>query len=416
MSRKVRVCLLILCALTITVLGEAGARTYRPDAPPDGESETPSAIRVLAPFESIHHRLLFDDIAREYTRREGTLVEVAYLPQNLYQKEIGIQMDDNQLADVIICENVMMPALIGMGAFRDITPQVGEARRQDQYYAILWQNTMSDGCYYGLPLTCDPFVLFYNRLLLAERNIDVPKTLDELQEAAFRVQGLGNAGLGIAVRQNEETAALFMQLLYSTGATIRDINGEDGTRFFSLLGSMVNRRTLTRESLNWSQQDLTAAFGEGQVAMMIAQISNRGLLQGRNWDNDLGVAELPVDKKEVFLVHGRNVGISAAADLSVTLPFLEYLSSPEITARIATGMDTIPVRVDVAYPADGPLDAEFVEKQLHSSSSKGSFESWFDISTAVADGVRGLVGQMDAPEGEIAETMQDRVRVAITAP
>ena len=418
MSSRLRNCMvvaavLVLAALLVVLGSFAGLGTSAEAA---GE-EAAAPIHVLAPFDMAAHRRLLVEIADEYAASPGGVpVEVQFIPQDLYKKEICMRMDQGGLADIIICENVAMPALIGMGIFSDITDYVREDQKQDHYYSIFWHNTLSDGRYYGLPFTCDPYVLYYNRTLFDRNGVKVPKTWDELREAAQEVGDLATYGLGLAPRQPEEVSALFLQLLASTGGSLRDLNGADGIRAFQLLDDLRAEKAVSRDTINWNQLDLAEAFMDGQVAMMVAPVSYSGLMAGRSLNFEVEASDLPIDKREAHLFHGKNIGVTATADQERAMAFLRYLAQPEMTRRVADGTDTIPVRADVPYSPEGrliALDAEFVEKQVYYGMTKGSFQSWFDISGAISDGVHAMLSGTADPVEEVANTTQDRVRVAI---
>ena len=104
MSSRLRNCMVVAAVLVLAellvVLGSfAGLGTSAEAA---GE-EAAAPIHVLAPFDMAAHRRLLVEIADEYAASPGGVpVEVQFIPQDLYKKEICMRMDKGGLADIII--------------------------------------------------------------------------------------------------------------------------------------------------------------------------------------------------------------------------------------------------------------------------------------------------------------------------
>lgn len=209
---------------------------------------------------------------------------------------------------------------------------------------------------------------------------------------------------------------MFMQLLYSTGGSIREINGDGGMKVFELLNFLKTNKLLPVQCINWNQPDLTDKFMDGEVAMMINNLSALSVIKNSNVEFQVGVDAVPFDKKENYMFHGKNIGISITANYAESIKFLDYVTDKNIVSKIAEATETIPVQMDVDYnyKNDGfVLDKEFIQKQKEHGIAKSSLNSWFDISTAISDGIYQIISQTDPSLREIADQMQDKVRIAI---
>ncbi len=374
-------------------------------------------LRILAPYDNETSNMAFRDIAGQYSAIAGNpIVEVKFLSKNDFKKEICMNLDQNQLADIIICDNSIMPALINLNVLRDLSDYISDTFKVSHYSLVQWNNTRSNGKYYGIPLTCDPYVLIWNKNLFSESDVDVPENWDDLKEAARKVQKVGIYGIGIGARQSEEITALFMQLLYSTGGSIRDINGEGGIKVFELLNYLKSNKLLSAQCINWNQQDLIDKFIDGEVAMMFNNLSALSVIKEASIDFQIGVGPVPYDKKENYMFHGKNIGMSITADYDASLQFLDYITQKSIVAQFAAATETIPVQVDVEYDFkdDGyEISEEFIQKQKSHGIAKSSLNSWFDISAAISEGIYELISEYDPSIRSIADTMQDKVRIAI---
>lgn len=407
----VAVSLLVFCILVHVVL------EFLQDGRPTAVEElpAPAQITVMAPFEIREHRETMEKIAAEYSALPGKPeVKLEFFSQDVYQKEICMEMDQGELADIIICENVMMPSLVDIGVFQDITDEIEREKKESRYYINFWSNTRSDGRIYGVPFTCDPAVIFYNKGMFEQKDLEVPQTWEELIQTSGAVQKLGTYALGMAFMPSEEVVAVFLQNLYAAGASIREINSEDGFRVFEFLEKLRVKNLVHPESLNWNQTDLADAFMGGKAAMAVGSLSMAAHLEKASEELEIGVMRLPIDRRAVYMLHGKNVGITVDADMGEALDFLDYLTSYEISNRIAKELHTVPVWVGGEYDYDQriALDEEWIDSLVSSSMSKSSFSSWFIISAEIADGVKRIF-YSDEEIRSIADDMQDKVRIAI---
>jgi ABC-type glycerol-3-phosphate transport system substrate-binding protein len=374
-------------------------------------------LRILAPYENVVDSKMLKDLASQYSQMDNTpLVVIESISKNDFKKEICMNLDQDNLADLIICDNSIMPALINLDVLRDLSSYINETTKVAHYSLRQWNNTRSDGKYYGIPFTSDPYVLIYNKDLFDKDNISVPENWDELKVTARKVQKAGISGIGIGARQPEEVTAFFIQMLYTTGGSIREINGEGAMKVLELLQYLKKNKLLPAKCINWNQLDVTNKFIDGEIAMMINNLSTLSVIKAKNIDFLVGVEPVPIEKKENYMFHGKNIGISITADYDASIKFLDYITEKSTVKKIADITETIPVQVDVAYDSrhDGyVLDKEFIQKQIIHGIAKSSLNSWFDISAAISEGIYQLMSEPNPSLSNIADTMQDKVRIAI---
>lgn len=401
-----------LIALMITII-----KFYKDDSAVTENGDQESIIKVLAPYENTVNKKLLMDIAKKYSELPNKpIVEMNFISKNDYKKEISMSLNQDTLADLIICENTVMPSLINMNVFRNISYHISASKMMNNYYPEMWNNTRSDGKYYGIPFMYDPYVLFWNKNLLIKEKVSVPKNWDQLKEVTELVQANGIYGFGIGVKQDEEITALFMQLLYTTGGSIREINGKEGMKVFELLQYFKEQKLIPPECINWTQLDLANEFTDGKVAIMINNLSTISVLKANGVNFNVGISMVPIDKKESYMFHGKNIGITKNANYKEALEFLDYLAQEEIVQQVANATNTIPVLVALEYKYDNEkfqINREIIHKQKNYGIAKSSLNSWFDISGAVSKGIYDLLSGTDPSVKTIADVMQDKVRIAI---
>ena len=114
-----------------------------------------------------------------------------------------------------------LPALIVNGLVADITPEM--APLKDQIAPVAWNLVTFDGTTWATPQGTSPMYFFYRKDLLAELNIEPPKTWEEFGEAAK------------AVRAADPTKYLTQ---FSTGdaGTMAALTHQVGAKWWSLEG------------------------------------------------------------------------------------------------------------------------------------------------------------------------------------
>ncbi|MFQ7552195.1 MAG: hypothetical protein ACLRMZ_20140 [Blautia marasmi] len=179
------------------------------------EEEQKKQIYVLCAYETKLHQQILNEVAEYYSKRSGCAeVHMEFIPKENFKKEICLRMDNGKTADLIICDNGMMPALIDMGVFADISAYVEEQCQDSMNFQKLWNTTMDDGKYYGIPLPATPMYCFTTGCLYGERSVR-----SERLGRAFRYLQPCRTVLGqvrSAAKRPEEIYA-YRALLYACG-------------------------------------------------------------------------------------------------------------------------------------------------------------------------------------------------------
>lgn len=399
--------LLVLAAVCGSWLNDGGERGHV-------KEEESHPLTLLAPYEIYGHRQTLERVVQAYGKAPGKReVRVEYVSPDDLRREVARRLELGKNADLIICENTMMPVFIDMGILRDITANMAGGGPA-AYGSSMWGNAKNDGKIYGVPLTLDPYLLYCNRDMLDRYGLRPPKTWDELEAACDRITGLGSYGFGAALERPEEAAAFYMQVLYSMGRTLRELDGAAGVDSLTLLARLKNRTQIPEESINWTQEDLTRKFAKGNIAMMAGKSSMATLLRSLKPEFGAEVLPMPCGVKPAYLLHGENLGITVTADYGDAFDFLQYLESQAVAETLADGLDVLPVKLQVPFhQKELGITMEFARTYRENGVSKGAFDSWPDISAALSGAVLRVMGEQRVSISETAAALQDEVRTAI---
>ncbi len=163
----------------------------------------------------------------------------------------------------------------------------------------------SDGQTWGYPTEVNPYLLVYNKRLLAEAGYDAPPSnWEELKEIAAAITqvddtgAISQVGLGVMPGWDSGIVHPFSALLFSNGGnylsadrTVAEFNSPQGIETLQLYADLVANGG-TDASING-----LGNFPSGTVGMVIMAPWWRATLraaEGIDFDTEVGVAEIPV--------------------------------------------------------------------------------------------------------------------------
>lgn len=379
--------------------------------------ENPKTIRMMAPYSAGPQKQILEEVARDYERdHEDIEIEIEYIPEENYKREIGLRQDEGTNADIIICSSSMMPPLIKMGIFRELEMTLEKRNRYVQ--GIPWENVMSDGKYYGLPFFYDPYLLFYNEDVMEENQAQLPATWEDIINVGLKIQKLGTYGFGFAAKNSEEAAQFFSLMLYSRGGSIYSIDRAQGVQCFQDIETMVQMNILPPNLINTSQGDLARRFAEGEIQMMVNQLSCLTILRSSSISFDIGMTRLPGEITDMVYLTGENIGLTVNAGQEAE-DFLDYLFEIDTYEKLGSAMEMLPVLQDVPYEEKGGADykgeAGLKSDFLDGTNEKFSLvsDAWFSVAEALEEGIQAALETYPEEAQMIAENIQEAVRISI---
>lgn len=132
--------------------------------------------------------------------------------------------------------------------------------------------TLADGSIAAFPVAIDPHVLFVNKELLAAKNVAIPTTLDEMEQAAKALHNPPQVYGFVARGLKNANTAIFAYYLFNFGGDWMDkdrrptLNTPEAVEALTYYARMV--RTYAPpgvENFNW--YECSASFMQGQSAM-----------------------------------------------------------------------------------------------------------------------------------------------------
>lgn len=416
MNKTIQRLLLCFWVLVFFLLVSVVVKYYRENGVEvPREEEKRDEVVLMAVCEERENDEYLKELVEEYSGIPGNpQVRLQYVSQSSFQKQLCIDKDQNNLPDLIICENVMTPALQSMGILKDLSGYM-TADKSSEYLKNAYNSTVVNGVCYGVPFTSNPYVMFYNQDYLKKYNASIPGGMEEFYKLCRETNTLGTYSLGFSVKNKEDITSSFLQMIYSAGGTIRSLDTENCMRLYEMLGGMRDEGIIPQEVINWNQKDLMRAFSRGYVKIAIASLSSMSILESSDMKFQYEIAEIPYIQKQTCLLQGDNIGITATADYGEAVKLLDYLTSPQVMKKYWENTYCLSVRTDVEVnPASKRgLTDEYLKRERNQSILKSSYSTWFIISDGIAGNLAAFFGDKSITPEEVGKRLQGDIRNAI---
>lgn len=256
--------------------------------------------------------------------------------------------------DVIRSEVAWTPEFADLGylAPLDGTPAL---KNEKDFLPQAAASTKYNDKTYAVPQVIDSMGIFYNKRILGQAGVSVPRTVDELKTVSKQIKAkTGKTGLYL----RGDDAYWFLSFLYGEGGNLVDadsrtvtVDNAAGVRAMAVVKDLVDSGTAKTDATD-GFENMQAAFKDGEVAMMIngpwAVTDTYGGAEFKDRAN-LGIAPVPAGSVAQGAPQGgHNLAVYAGSkNLEASYAFTEYMTSPESQATVAKELSLLPTRTSV---------------------------------------------------------------------
>ncbi|MEU6327192.1 extracellular solute-binding protein [Streptomyces sp. NPDC047049] len=259
-------------------------------------------------------------------------------------------------------------ANLGYLAPLDGTPALD---RTDDYLPQAVGSTKFKGKTYAAPQVIDTLGLFYNKKLLKDAGVEVPKTFAELATAAKKIKAKTGA---TALYLRGDDPYWFLPYLYGEGGDL--VNARDkvveiddgaGVKAFKTIKSLVDSKAAVTDATD-GQENQLKALKDGTVAMAVdgpwdieGARAGKAFKSPANKDN-LGVAPVPAGSTAQGSPQGGwNLSVYAGSkNLQASYAFVKYMSSAKVQQQTNEKLSLLPTRKSV-YEVPAVKNNEMVQ-------------------------------------------------------
>ena len=398
--KKILSAVLLLC-----LLGFQGCAAAEADREEE-EAETKKEIVLWTYYETNMQKASMDELVSEFneSQEEYHLTWEYHGPVTEFNKRLAIAITQNQLPDMVILDNPDMATYIEMDKLEDITEHIKDIEELGQYFPSAMKSVTAEDRYYGLPFCCNNVALIYNKDILKGAGIRVPQTWEELKRAAKELSASGRYGFAMSAIDGEQGAFQFGAFMLSAGDSLEQAGGRGTLNAFRFIKDMVDNGWMSRDCVNWSQNDVARTFINGECAMMengpwvFPALDESGV--------NYGVAAFPAGKEQTGLLGGEDIAVLKGKDVKGSIAFLKYYSQTSTMLNANLMANSLPPRQDVAeLSLKVNPGYRVILSQMGDCISRTDCGSWSELSAKLSDGQYRVITGESTPE-EVCEEIK----------
>lgn len=402
--KKIKALLSCLTAMVLTasIFVGCGSSTSTSTSQTKADSGGKTTITVWHYFDGQQQQKAMENLADKFNKSQDKIeVQVEFVPRAELTKQFTIGLVADKLPDIGLVDNPDMASFSAMGLFADITDKMNSYEGKDQFYPGPISSCKLDGKYYGIPLGSNDLALFYNKDMLSAAGVQPPTTFAELKDAAKKLTKGDTYGLAIAAPKNEEGTFQYLPWLLSTGAKFNEIGGQAGISSLQYLTDLIKDGSMSKEVINWTQNDLEKQFVTNKAAMItdgpwIIDTVKKDA-PNLNW----GVVKIPKDKVFASDLGGENWGIIKGHHEAEAWDFIKFTQQKDNMNAYCADFGYIPSRKDIAESNDkitkDPIMSVFLD-ELQYAMPRGPHPKWPEISDAMSTAMQESFTNAKTPE------------------
>ncbi|MFX3622690.1 MAG: ABC transporter substrate-binding protein [Ectobacillus sp.] len=213
-----------------------------------------------------------------------------------YMDVIKTRLIGNEAADVFYLDSLEAPALMEQNVLEPLDEYIKKEKDFDMedFEKSMLEAFQSKSVTYGLPKGYSTLGLFYNKKMLQEAGVEVPKTMEEFREAAKKLtKGTERYGFGVAP---DLARMYYMPKAYGTDAVKDDKANLSDKGVVEAIQPIIDMKLQDKSiaqpkdvGANWGGE----MFGQEKVAMVMEGNWAIPFLKDNFPNLDYGIAELP---------------------------------------------------------------------------------------------------------------------------
>ncbi|WP_369184858.1 ABC transporter substrate-binding protein [Streptomyces sp. Y1] len=370
-----------------------------------------TSITALDYYTDQAEHAQWGDLLTACGRTVGVRVEQTSVPGASLVPKVLQQASSRTLPDLLMLDNPDLQQIARTGA---LTPLEDYGVDADGFAPGILSAGSYQGKVYGLAPNVSTVALVYNKDMLAEAGVAVPRTWDELKAAAAALTRPGRYGMAVDANATFEGTWQFLPFLWSNGGDERQLDTPQAAQALQLWVDLVKSGSMAKSVLNWTQADVHDQFVAGRTAMMI---NGPWRIPALEQDANLhwGVAPVPVPRLgqtpvtplggEVWTVPQN----PSKARQQKAAQVLACLNSPASMRTVARDHHTVPSRTAVAaqQAEEDPSTAAFARSVTVARARTGELGvEWPRAATGIYTAIQSALTGEQTPEEALSHAQQ----------
>lgn len=391
-----------------------------------GEADDGSTLTmwVRSPVE-----LAATALVEEYNATHDNQVELTSIPGETFLQKVGAAAGSDALPDILAADVVYSPNYVEEGLYADLTERINSLSFVDDLAPSHLEAASQGGKMYGVPLSVDSSLLFWNKDLFEQAGLDpdvAPASYDEIVANAKAIRDLGDDIYGFyfagecggcfAYTWFPSLDAADEAPLSDDGQTV-NLDTKAMQDLLTAYRTMVTDDSVPSGALTENGATWTTSFVDGTIG--IAPFGNFAIEQLKDAPFEYGISQLPAPdgSAAATFVGGDVVGIAASSDQQEQAwDFISWSLSETAQVEVLAKNGHLPSRVDLAgnqYSSEDPRVSQVIEGLADGYTPKAlQLGAMFNDNTAPwLQQIRAVVVRGEDPVQATAELQSDEEKL-----
>jgi multiple sugar transport system substrate-binding protein len=412
-------------ALALTACSSGtGAKDAAPNSPGTGAASggpVAKSIKLVAAEYSKGTQTFWNDFAKTYQAKYGTKLVVQVINWNDIAQQSRTMIQNNDAPDIL---NINYYSSYAKDGLLYDAEQVLPASVQSDLIGSFKTSGTFDGKLYGFPDLSSARALFYNKTLFQKAGITAPpKTWDEFETAAKKVQALGNGAVGYAMPMGKEEAqAEFSIWAFNNGADWKDaagkwtINSPKNVETLKFLSKLANEDKVTQNNPSRTNRTDGAfpLFTSGKAGMIVG-FGPLSTQLDKEKKVDYGIAPMPTNTGDQPATYGVTDYLNAfkkSGNQQAVKNFYELYYQPEQVNKFIKAEGFLPVtKSGLQVFSSDPKLKVYIDTLPNIKLTPNQDPAWDKVLLAVQQNI----GLGVAPNGNPQKVLDDLQKTAEAA-
>lgn len=353
----------------------------------------------------------YNSIYKECGTEVGVKVNPVHVAGASLIQKVLQQASSKTLPDVLMLDNPDVQQIAATGALAPLK-DFGVSAPKGDVPAVVKAGTYK-GELYGIAPVINSIALYYNVDMLKAAGVTPPKSWDELKAAALKLTDSSKGVYGFAMSNinTYEGTWQFLPFFWTNGGNEKNINTAEAAQAVQFDVDLQNDGSMSKSSVNWSQQDVNNQFVAGKAAMMINgpwQLPVLNSTKGLNFDS-VPIPTRTSSQKVVSPLGGETYNVPNTGDktkMALAAKFVQCLNKPATQLKIAKISGNVPADQTSAatWAKSHPQVESFVETVKTARARTAELgPDWPKAATAIYTGVQLALTGKASPQDALAQ-------------
>jgi raffinose/stachyose/melibiose transport system substrate-binding protein len=224
-------------------------------------------------------------------------INVVGQPVDQHEQQMTIAAQSNTLPDMFWVYNSLAQTMAKNGKLLDLTPILKQSGLRSKFPQSMLSGYNGSGIQYGVPYQALVTGLYYNKKILAQYNLALPTTFDDLLNVAKTLHSHGVTTISQGAKDSSFSVWAFLTMLDRFGWEQKQSGLLDGSvsydnsdfqKLYAHIEELAKAGAFPKNVSTQTYQQAVDTFNAGKAAFLDSGAWAAGAIQGSSVGNDVG--------------------------------------------------------------------------------------------------------------------------------